>query len=443
MKNKTIWFSFILSIAAYVLLAYTIPREQYIKLFSLFFLLFGISLYLIYKSDKFKNIKILLAYALIFRLIFLLAIPALSDDYLRFVWDGQLVAHGINPFNSLPVDLIHQTSVLKIPLSQELFNQMKPLQLNNYTCYPPFNQLFFAIGAFFFEKSILGNIIVMRLFILVAEAGTIYMGIKILKLLNLPEKNILWYALNPLIIIELTGNLHFEGIMIFFISLTLYFMVKGKVILTSSALAFAASVKLIPLIFLPQIYKLFSFRKRMLFYLLFLIVFLLLVTPMLTYSFTNTFFKSLKLYFNNFEGNASIYYFFRKVGYWFTDDNMIEIIGKLMAVLIFISVLLISILRRNKSPQMVIQSMLFAYSSYYFLATAVHPWYITPLLILSIFTNYRYAFVWSLFIILSYYTYHDPSFEESKILVLVEYLAVYSVLLFEIIFNKKRFATKI
>jgi uncharacterized membrane protein len=62
------------------------------------------------------------------------------------------------------------------------------------------------------------------------------------------------YALNPLVIIELTGNLHFEAVMIFFTLLSVWLLVTNKWILASLALTLAISAKLLPIIFLPLLF---------------------------------------------------------------------------------------------------------------------------------------------------------------------------------------------
>jgi hypothetical protein len=40
-------------------------------------------------------------------LLLLFAVPALSDDFYRFVWDGRLLFNGINPYTILPADFIN------------------------------------------------------------------------------------------------------------------------------------------------------------------------------------------------------------------------------------------------------------------------------------------------------------------------------------------------
>jgi hypothetical protein len=48
----------------------------------------------------------LIGAALLFRLLLLFAVPALSDDFYRFLWDGRLSLEGINPFLYTPRQLI-------------------------------------------------------------------------------------------------------------------------------------------------------------------------------------------------------------------------------------------------------------------------------------------------------------------------------------------------
>jgi len=81
--------------------------------------------------------------------------------------------------------------------------------------------------------------------------------------------------------------------------------------------------------------------------------------------------------------------------------------------------------------------MLFAVSFYYFTATTVHPWYIATLLILSIFTNYKFPLIWSFAIVLSYLAYTNANNTENLWLISIEYLIVYGFFVWEILINKK------
>jgi len=73
---------------------------------------------------------------------------------------------------------------------------------------------------------------------------------------------------------------------------------------------------------------------------------------------------------------------------------------------------------------------------YYFLATTVHPWYLALPLILSIFTRFRFALVWSILVVSSYSAYSSMPVTENPWLLTAEYLIVYGYLINEV-FSKK------
>ena len=90
------------------------------------------------------SIKIIFITGICIRILLLFAFPNLSDDIYRFVWDGQLISQGINPYGHLPSDLMSQNVS---GLSETFYTQMN--SPDYYTIYPPLTQLIFYISTWF------------------------------------------------------------------------------------------------------------------------------------------------------------------------------------------------------------------------------------------------------------------------------------------------------
>ncbi|GGG40382.1 hypothetical protein GCM10010976_09990 [Bizionia arctica] len=417
----------------YFSFAYNLQRTDAIKLITLYAALF----FLFYKLIQINksNFKFLAILAFAFRAVFILAIPNLSQDFYRFIWDGRMILEGLNPYLFTPESFISKGEY-PINQAQELFDGMGSLSASHFTNYPPLNQLCFVVANLFPGQSILSSVIGLRLIIIAADFGTLVFGRKLLKKLKLPEYHIFWFILNPFIIIELTGNLHFEGVMIFFLVWSFYLLQINKWKLAAIIFACSVSIKLIPLIFLPLLFSKLGWKKSFIFYTIVGLVTILLFAPFYSQQFITNYAETVGLWFQNFEFNASLYYLAREIGYVFTGYNQIAFIGTISAVLVFLFVISLSFFRKNLSVKQLITFMLFALSFYYFTATTVHPWYIATLLILSVFTNYKFPLVWSFVIILSYLAYTNTSNSENLWIIGLEYIIVYSVLLYEILRKK-------
>jgi alpha-1,6-mannosyltransferase len=461
--NKTPLLLTFISFFLYWILAYDLIRTEYTKLITLYCSVFLIFLLLL-KYAK-NNIKILTAIAFLSRAIFILAIPNLSQDFYRFIWDGRMIIEGLNPYLYTPESFIQAGGSFPIAEAEALYAGMGELNGSHYTNYPPINQLCFLMAALFSNSSILGSVIVFRLLIIAADFGTFFFGKKLLKKLNLPENNIFWYILNPFIIIELTGNLHFEGVMIFFLIWSLYLLHSRRRKWAAVIFALSICVKLIPLLFLPLLFFYFKnsektsevlktsevplrnsvfglnkVKQLLIFYSIICLTTLLLFSPFFSSEFVNNYSQTIALWFNNFEFNASLYYLARKIGYSFTGYNEIAMIGKVLPVLVFLFIIGLAFFRRKMDIKILIVHMLFAFSVYLFLSTTVHPWYITTLLILSVFTNYKFPLVWSFVVILSYLSYinlNTADTSENLWIIAFEYAIVYGVFIWEVFFTSR------
>lgn len=438
-KNSPKYALLLISVIVYILIGYFTEREQFYQFVGLYAVVFAAFLYLYFSLKEKIKFSEILKISILLRLVLLLSIPNLSNDFYRFIWDGRLMNLGLNPYLSLPYEIIHsQDAVLLGKDVNELYSGQGNLSIRNYTCYPPLNQFFFFIATLLSPQSIYGSVIVLKIFIILADVGTIIISRKILRKLGLPGSNIILFALNPFVIIELTGNLHFEGVTIFFLVLAIYFLLNDKFYKSAIWMAFSISVKLIPLIFIPLFLKKLGQVNTLKYLIITGIISILLFIPFSSSGLIENFMSSIDLYFRKFEFNASFYYIIRWIGFELKGWNIIQKVGPLLGLSVFIIVLLLSITRRNNNPRILMCSMLFAISSYYFLSTTVHPWYIAIPLIISVFTKYRFVVVWSLVVMLSYSAYGNDAFQENYWLVFVEYLVVFCFLIFELLKSKSQ-----
>ncbi|TMU55505.1 polyprenol phosphomannose-dependent alpha 1,6 mannosyltransferase MptB [Flagellimonas algicola] len=420
------------SLLFYAVFAHDLEREDFPKLLSLFAALF----FLHYKLIQFEkwNFKFLLVTGILFRLIFLWAEPNLSQDFYRFIWDGELIKNGINPYIHLPKDLISQAD-LPIANAQELFEGMGGLSARHYSNYPPVNQIIFALASILGGGSILGSVITMRLTIIFADIGILVLGRKLLQNLNRSNHLAFWYFLNPLVIIELTGNLHFEGVMLFFFVWALYLISNKKWLAAAPVYAAAIMVKLVPILFLPLFLRFFGFRKSVGFYLLVAIYCVLLLLPFYSWVFIDNYSETVGLWFSNFEFNAGFYNALKIVAvdcFEAKPWELVKVYGKWVVGAVVLGAMLLALLRKNQTLTALITSMLILLTGYYLLSSTVHPWYLVFLIVLAMFTKFRFAMLWSFLVVLSYFAYSNPDFDENLWLLAFEYLLVIGYLIYEI-----------
>lgn len=436
-----------------MLFAYFLERSDFLNLLLLYSGLFYCAWRIIKTSNN--NFWVLAGIGVFFRLLFLPAIPNLSQDFYRFLWDGRLLIQGVNPYLFTPEQFLGTTNLgfdkinLTVAQSNELYAGMGNLNASHYSNYPPVNQLCFAVAALFAKGSILGSTMVLRLLIILADIGILYFGKKLLEKLKLPVKNILWYFLNPFIIIELTGNLHFEGVMLFFVVWSLYLLHNGKWIWAAVLLGISISVKLLPLLFLPlffgfssvlptkqEFWRMKNILRISLFYVVVLVTVLITFAPFLSSDFISNFTATIGLWFQKFEFNASVYYIIRWIGFQTFGWNIIGVVGKILPLFVIAFILTLAFLRRNITTQQLITALLIGVSFYFLLSTTVHPWYVATPLILSVFTRYKFPIVWSFMVVFSYSAYGADGFNENLALVAMEYIVVIAVAIYELS-NKK------
>jgi len=422
----------VLSLWLFMLLGYGVARQQFTLLITLSALLFwGYSRIMqplwfdtpTTHDTTAQPDHFLFGAAGLFRLSLLVMTPNLSDDYARFLWDGHLVANGYNPYEYLPSQFVGTSMAASAGLTDALFQRLN--SPDYFSIYPPVDQFLFGLVTGLFPDSERGAIIALRLLILLADMGVLWLLVRLLRRFGVNPNRALLYGLNPLVILELTGNLHIEGVMIFFVLLAVWLFTQKRLIGASLALALGIATKLLPLLLFPLLLRRLGWKQGLAYTTLTLVWSGLLFVPFLSTHLLHNTLDSLTLYFQKFEFNASIYYLIRTVGYWVKGYNIIGQFSTTLRWLIILSVVYIAIRTPPRpSTNALVISVLLTLTGYWALSTTVHPWYITSLLIPALFTRFRYPFVWSALIVVSYATYQTQPYREHLWLTALEYAVV-------------------
>ncbi|MCH7413570.1 carotene biosynthesis protein [Belliella sp. R4-6] len=428
MKNRIQFYSVILIYAiALFIMGYCIDRSDFFVQFALYVLCFWASLIIYFYSVKWEvSLKMGLISALLLRMILIISEPVLSDDFFRFVFDGQLIRNGINPYLYLPDDSLSLLSNEVSVYWQTLLDGMNSQEY--YSVYPPFHQLFFYIAALGGEN-LLANIVILRLLILVFEGFTFYLLYSLLSLLGLKISQLWLYAFNPLVILELTGNLHFEGIVLTGLLAALYFYHKNQTKSSGISWAWAVGVKLSPLMILPLWIRAWKGKSLIWFLGVSMVVVGASLMPLVFGTGYLNFWKSFRLYQSSFEFNASIYYILRWISGFWLDYNPIQTLGPVLNLLAFITIIILVFKWKIQKTAELAEGIVWIFLVYLLFQTTVHPWYLIPAFGLSLLTKNKVLLAWSGTVFLSYAAYSNDLVEENAILLFIQYGIVFGMII--------------
>lgn len=360
-------------------------------------------------------LRIILCFSICFRLCMWVSPPSLSDDIYRYLWEGKLVAAGINPFVHAPSDpsLAHLQDSAVYP----------HINHNEYPAiYPPLNQFIFALSTI-----ISPTISAMNMTFLLFDLLTIGLLTLILRERQLPLSRIIIYAWNPLVIMEFAGSGHLDSAGIFFLILALYLFTKQRSWLPALALALSFLIKFIPLVFLPFL----LIRRKALTLCIFCFTTVLLYLPFADAG--KKLFESLLAYSEHWVFNASLYELILC-----SAVSPLQARGISALALLLLAIMLFFNYARRKGDEQKesIYSVGFLVMGAFLLLTpTLHPWYlcwIVPFLV--IFPNRAWIYftgsVFLSYMILKGYV-ETGVWREHTAIKLVEYLPFYTLLLYD------------
>ena len=169
-------------------------RQDFLSYFLPFTIAFVAYLFLLFTKTEVSAKKYIFVTIIAF-CIPLLFSPSLSNDYYRFLWDGELFWHKLNCYDEAPFSLMNDSQLFEGNYMRELYNGMGNLSQQNYSCYPPLNQFYFILSTAF-SDSVYWNVFFLKTSIIVTEIIGLYYLLKLSALVGIHFKNV--FILFPL-----------------------------------------------------------------------------------------------------------------------------------------------------------------------------------------------------------------------------------------------------
>lgn len=183
----------------------------------------------------------ILGVALLLRALVLPLPPALSDDVLRYLWDGKVVAAGFDPYTLAPDSEALES--LRDADWEALPHKDVP------TVYPPVAQVLFSIAA-----RLPGSLYVLKGVLACLELLGCALLIVIARRRGISLDRVTWYAWNPLVVVETAGMGHVDAIGVTAVIAVVLWLGPGRRRPARSAVMAAVGVlaKIVPLLAVPM-----------------------------------------------------------------------------------------------------------------------------------------------------------------------------------------------
>ena len=364
-----------------------------------------------------RTARLVLAFALLFRLTVLPAPPDQSEDVYRYIWDARVSAAGSSPFAHPPS--APQLSHLRDATVYPMLNS-KP----HVTAYPPLSQLLFR-GVF---AAFGPNVVAMKGVFGLLEFAFLLLAWKMLQDRGKGLRPLYLVAWNPFFIFEFWHSGHSDSAALFLALLTFYLLSRNRSQGAMLSWVGAVTSKLHPALWYPLLLR----RVRWPAHLAAAGAAAALVLCYFTPELALRYLDSLRAYYRLFEFNASIHYLLRFVGRAGFDADWDQATGPyLLAVLLCVSgaIWWKSRLRHDRD---LLHAVFWLMTADLCLSTTVHPWYLSWAAFALPFFPYAFMFYWTGASALSYMAYaYRPVYEPGWVL-LVEYIPVYALMTWEI-----------
>jgi alpha-1,6-mannosyltransferase len=377
---------------------------------SLVFLYLARQLFASESSSRFMWIA--LAAAFILRLSFISLSPIGSDDVYRYMWEGKLQSHWVNPYLYAP----------DAPQLDSLHTPLLPAAVNHpdmKTVYFPFSQWVFYSCYQLSGENIWGY----KLILLIAELATLIGLLFLLRRLNIPPKYVLLYVLCPLPVIQFALDAHIDAVGLPLLIFGLFAYLRGNKISSYVLFALSISVKPVALLVLPIVFlheKGLSRKAQVV-----AVPAIVVGGQFLPYVFGSNPFEGLTQFAEHWTFNGAV---FETLYLYFSDNQKTRLV---CAILLCLSLLILY--TRKKEP---LDIFYFSVLLLLILSPVVHPWYVSWLAVVLPFARRWSGIVYASAVSLTVYTTVNyklyGNWIQSPLILALEYIPVILLMFLEL-----------
>ena len=333
-----------------------------------------------------------------------------DNDIWRYLWDGHVWAHNVNPYAHAPLDseldeLTDNEGAVWGDVRDNVNYGATP------TIYPPLAQMLFrfshwlAPGSVFVLKTLLAGCDLL---------AALFIGLA-LKTLRRPVALVILYAWNPLVVKVYAGSGHADALLVAAVAATVYFIVRGSRRAAAASFGLAVLAKLSPLVLLPFVVRRTGLRGAVLIFAVLLVGYL----PFLDAG--GALFTGFLIYAREWTFNAGPYALFRWVAAMFSSEPFF--VARAMCGVIVLSLLCWLAWRDDGKTKSFARYGATALGALIVFSPAVMPWYVTWTLPLALVADCRAWFYFSALICLAFLVMID-GVELGPLARWVEYVAL-------------------
>ncbi|MCJ7568230.1 MAG: glycosyltransferase 87 family protein [Anaerolineales bacterium] len=301
---------------------------------------------------------IIFGFAALFHITMVLSPHPLSNDLYRYLWDGKILANGINPYTYAPLN--DALTIFRDSNWELIFNR------DISTGYPPLIEILFAAN----HLLKLGGFGI-RLLSVISSLGVCVVLMRILRHLGDDERKVIVYAWSPLVALEFGNSGHFDAVAILALALAFLLHIKGNKIGTAIFLALGGLIKFFPALLAPIWGRRWGWRSWSVFFLVFIL-------PWVPFLSGGNPFTGLGVFASRGDFNASLSALIQILWGSLLQPSEARLAARLTSLLILVLVGLILAVRlwRKVNPKAEWRYAFLLMGWSLLLSPVVHPWYI-------------------------------------------------------------------